>query len=191
MSFGIGVGDFIAVGKLIKDITDCLQSTGGAQSDYRELIIELETLDKALRSLDSIGATSGASPRVDFIKYAAISCRLPLEQFLTKMKRYESSLGIWGRSTGFKITIARFRWALNEKENIQRLQSYLHVHVGTINVLLTEHGLERMNIASEQAEMRHQRVRAQLDAVQTVLTNIDKSASTQTSALGNLQSRLR
>ncbi len=39
MSFGFGVGDFIAVGKLVGEIIDTLH---GTQSEYRELSRELE-----------------------------------------------------------------------------------------------------------------------------------------------------
>ena len=39
MSFGVGVGDFIAVGTLIVKIINSLH---GAQSEYRELTRELE-----------------------------------------------------------------------------------------------------------------------------------------------------
>ena len=57
MSFGFAVGDFVAVGKLIKDITTSLRSVGGAREDYQEIIREFETLDKVLRSLRDLEAT--------------------------------------------------------------------------------------------------------------------------------------
>jgi hypothetical protein len=40
MSFGFSVGDFIAVGKLINDISSCLQDAGGAKAEYQELMHE-------------------------------------------------------------------------------------------------------------------------------------------------------
>lgn len=39
MSFGFGVGDFIAVGNLITEIVSALR---GARSEYQELIRELD-----------------------------------------------------------------------------------------------------------------------------------------------------
>ena len=54
MSFGFSVGDFIAIGKLIGDITSCLQSAGGARSEYQELIREFESLKVALCHLDRL-----------------------------------------------------------------------------------------------------------------------------------------
>ena len=39
MSFGFSVGDFIAVGQLIYDITNALR---GSRTEYQELVRELE-----------------------------------------------------------------------------------------------------------------------------------------------------
>jgi hypothetical protein len=55
-SFGFGVGDFIAVATLIKNIKSALQDSGGARDDYQELERELQLLElahAALRSLTS------------------------------------------------------------------------------------------------------------------------------------------
>jgi hypothetical protein len=94
MSCGFAVGDFIAVGKLIKDITACLQSVGGAKSDYQELFREFEALDAALRYLDRLESRVSASTTLQSIKCAALLCRQPLEEFLAKARRYDGSLGI-------------------------------------------------------------------------------------------------
>ena len=39
MSFGFSVGDFLAVGRLIHDITNALR---GSRAEYQELVRELE-----------------------------------------------------------------------------------------------------------------------------------------------------
>jgi hypothetical protein len=49
MSFGFSVGDFLAVGKLIADITNSLREAGGSKSEYQELLQKLESLDHALK----------------------------------------------------------------------------------------------------------------------------------------------
>jgi hypothetical protein len=71
------------VGKVIKDISSCLQDAGGATADYQVLQRELECLQQALTHLDKLQQGSSALPslNLDSIKYAALSCRRPLEQF--------------------------------------------------------------------------------------------------------------
>lgn len=74
MSFGFSVGDFIALGKLIVDITTCLKNVGGSKSEYRDVVLELEYLQKALAHLDRL-RPQGDSLGTDSIKYAALSWR--------------------------------------------------------------------------------------------------------------------
>lgn len=93
MSFGFSIGDFLAVGKLVAEIITSLQDAGGAKSDYQELIRELECLGKVLRRLDELQAQNSNTKSLESIKYAALSCQRPLEDFLGKMKRYEDTLG--------------------------------------------------------------------------------------------------
>lgn len=148
MSFGFSVGDFLAVGKLIASITNSLREAGGSKSEYQELVRELESLDHALKHLDAL-PLNGVPASLESNKYAALSCRRPLEQFLGKIERYEKSLGIWGGANPLRKTADKFRWAFEEKDEMKKLQSYLSIHIGTINILLAEYGLERMNLASE------------------------------------------
>jgi hypothetical protein len=93
MSFGFSFGDFIAVGTLITDITSSLRETGGSKSEYQELLRELESLQHALSQLDTLQLSDSCSTNVDSIKYAALSCRRPLEQFLSHGNMNHSSLG--------------------------------------------------------------------------------------------------
>jgi hypothetical protein len=88
MSFGIAVGDFITVGKLIKDIIDCLRSAGGARSEYQELVKELEALKTALNHLDQLDSGTAPSTHVDTIKLVTTYCQQRLEGFLATVKKY-------------------------------------------------------------------------------------------------------
>ncbi|KAF2800861.1 hypothetical protein K505DRAFT_227706 [Melanomma pulvis-pyrius CBS 109.77] len=191
MSFGFSVGDFIAIGKLICDITSCLQSVGGAKSDYQELIREFELLDAALRHLDQLDNTTSASTRLDAIKYAALSCRLPLEEFLDKARKYEKSLGIWNKVHIVKSTTNKLGWTFKQKDEIKRLQTYLNVHIGTINILLTEYGLEKMDMADRRAEADCARVRNQLQDTHIILEEVRRSLPDQALLLRNVHSMVR
>jgi hypothetical protein len=101
--------DFLAVTKLIKDITTCLQSVDEAKSEYQELIQEFEALDAALRHLDHLGNNTTSTISIESIKCAALSCRVPLKEFLIMVQRYENSLGIWNQSKPIKRTTDKLR----------------------------------------------------------------------------------
>jgi len=184
MSFGFSVGDFLAVGKLIADITNSLREAGGSKSEYQELLRELESLDHALKHLDKL-PTNGASANLESIKYAALSCQRPLEQFLGKIKKYDKALGMWGGANTFKKTADKVRWAFGEKDEIKNLQSYLNIHIGTINILLAEHGLEKMNLAFEKGELDQLHIRERLDNTRSLMQWIKDSIIKQTAAVQN------
>lgn len=106
MSFGFSVGDFLAASKLVCDITQSLQDVGGAKSEYQELIRELSTLRKALEHLNNFQSESSTHDRtLQSIKFAALSCRQPLEQFLAKIKKYQSSLDVWAKGGTAKSVV--------------------------------------------------------------------------------------
>ena len=190
MSFGFSIGDFIAVGTLIIDITNSLREADGSKLEYQELLRELESLQHALSHLDKLQLRDSPSTTLDSIKYAALSCRRPLEDFLRKIQKYDRSLGVWSKRSQWKSATGKLQWAYGHKEEIQKLQSYLNIHIGTINLLLAEHGLEMMNIASTQASVDQVHVQERLEDTQKVIQWIKKSVSTQAVTLQTTNSML-
>ncbi len=182
MSFGFSIGDFVAIGKIIADITASLREVDGSKSEYQEVLDELECLLHALHHLDKLHTTS-SSTNLESIKYAAISCRRPLEQFLAKIKRFDKSLGVWGKDRGLRGTKDKLVWAYGKKDELQKLQSYLNVHVGTINILLAEHGLERMKLASDKANADYLNIEERLDGSRKLISSIRDNVTAQALAI--------
>ncbi|KAF2101331.1 hypothetical protein NA57DRAFT_34823 [Rhizodiscina lignyota] len=176
MSFGFSVGDFITAGELILKISKTLREAGGARSDFQELVRELGVLRKALQHLDRL-PTSTSSTSLDSIKYAALSCRQPLEAFLLKINRYEVSLGTHHNSRVIRRTVDKLKWEFVSKAEVQKLRGYLEIHVGTINILLAEHGLERMSIMEEKAESENLHIRERLDGARAIVEGMKGDVS--------------
>lgn len=183
MSFGFSVGDFITVGSIVADIISSLREAGGSKSEYQEILRELEGLQRALSHLDKLQSGDACHTSIDSIKYAALSCRRPLEQFLDKIKKYDNGLGVWSKSGTIRSTADKLKWAYTQKDEIKKLQIYLNVHVGTINILLTEHGLERMDIASERSEKDQLQVLDRLEDTRKVIERVNQSAEAQAQAV--------
>ncbi|OAK98669.1 hypothetical protein IQ06DRAFT_22129 [Phaeosphaeriaceae sp. SRC1lsM3a] len=190
MSFGFSVGDFIAVGKLAGEIISSLQTVGGAKSEYQELIRELQSLQTALRYLDRLDDTKSPSKHVQSIKCAALACTYPLESFFAKVKKYETSLGLWSRSNTAKTAKHKLRWSFGEKGEIVRLRAYLTMHIETINNMLIQHGLERMDLLGKEVEESTSQLQSKLDNTKTALENIQKDSAGQAVMLRTMQSML-
>jgi regulator of replication initiation timing len=188
MPFSVSIGDGIAIAKLIVDITKSLQDIGGAKSDYQELIRELETLQKALTHLDSLQSTAPNSKIYDSIKFAALSCRQPLEEFLRKVQKYENSLGLWRAGSAAKAAKDKLQWTFSHKDAVDKLQKYLDVHVGTINMMLAEYGLESMTVATNKANMDNLHIQERLENTRTLVERLGTSVQGQTLIIQNTES---
>ena len=190
MSFGFSVGDFLAVGNLIKDICSCLQDAKGSKAGYQELLRELECLQQALHHLDRLQNSGSPSTNLDSIKYAALSCLRPLENFLGKIRKYDTSLGVWGKENVMQTTVDKLRWGFGQNKEVCKLQSYLNIHIGTINILLAEHGLEKMDLASEKASADKLDIRERLDNTYGIIKNMRGCLTAQALVVQNTQNML-
>ena len=177
MSFGLSLGDFITVGKLISDIVVSLR---GAEQEYQELLRELSSLQTALHHVENLNASDKQQPAVNAIKCAALMCQHPLSEFLDKIQEYEGSL-ISGKSKGlFRDLEKKSRWALCKKEDVGRLRDYLNMYIGSINMLLMAHGLEILTITTKQATEDNLSVRKVLKDSHHTLLEVGEDTKAQT-----------
>lgn len=188
MSFGFSVGDFLAVGKLIADITSCLKETGGSKTEYQDLVRELDCLRQALVHLERFQPHDSVD--ADSIRFTALSCKRPLEDFLRRLQRYDASLGSSAAGPSWKVPLDKVRFMLSQKDDIRKLQSYLSVHVGTLNILLAEHGLESLNIESKKSDVDRLHIRERLDHTKGILTGVQSAISQQVAVLHKAGSML-
>ena len=179
MSFNVSIGDGVAVAKLALSITKCLQDVGGARSEYQELLRELETLQKALAHLDTLQAQSEDPSTLNSIKFATISCRQPLEDFLRRIRKYDDKLGVASKRGRLKGVKRKVQWTITEKDAIDKLQKYLNRHVSTINVMLTEYGLESMSIANKKAATDRLHLRERIEHTHQVMDSVRDDAQSQ------------
>ena len=101
-------------------------------------------------------------------------------------KKYEKSLGIWNKSHTVKSTTDKLRWTFGSKHDIKKLQAYLNMNVGTINMLLAEYSLEKMDMASRRAEADSAQVRNQLHDTHIILEDVGRSLPAQALLLRNV-----
>jgi hypothetical protein len=151
MSFGFSVGDFIAAATLIKDVISALNGT--ATLEYRELELELHGLQRALVEIEHLQPGTGQEAAVNAVKVAALMCWYPLEEFHTKLKRYErlSDHGPQKKLELVKGWGRKVQWNLSLPDEVQKLRAYIAAHVGSLNMRLTTLGLATMVVAKMEA----------------------------------------
>lgn len=87
MSFGFSVGDFVAAASLITEIVSALRTS--STSAYRELVVELHNLERALDAIDHLECVPEQVPAATAMKVAALTCRFPLDEFAAKLKKFQ------------------------------------------------------------------------------------------------------
>lgn len=180
MPFSVGSGDGIAVSKLIIEITKSLRDAAGAKSEYEGLVREFQCASSTLAHLDRLQSCDGADLKtLDSIKYTALSCRQPLEQFLGRLSKYEGALGIYSKQSRVHASTDKIKWALGMKDEVAKLQLYLIAHFTAINTQLALYGFETVHAAQKKSEDFQNHVVGTLEAVQSCLHDIQSNKAAQ------------
>ena len=143
MSFGFSVGDSITTGKLILDIISSLRSS--AIAEYRELILELDGLQRALHGIEHLKSDPSQEAAINGIKLAALMCQHPLDEFAGKLRDFEGLSGTAANKAtkleAAKLCVKKLKWGFCMKEEVNKLRAYIVVHVGSLNMRLIMQGL--------------------------------------------------
>ena len=143
MSFGFSVGDFITAAKLIKDTITALRTS--SVSEYRELVLELHGLERALYEIERLKCHPGQEAAVNGIKVAALICQYPLDEFAQKLRKFESLSEAKGKKLrkGELLTLwsKKLKWGFCMEDEVRKLRAYLVAHVGSLNMRLMTQGL--------------------------------------------------
>ena len=99
-------------------------------------------------------------------------------------------LGVWGKDGFIKSTADKLRWGFGQKEEVRKLQSYLNIHVGTINILLAEHGLEKMGLTSDKAAAHQLHIQERLEDTRGIIRKISGRLTVQALVVQSTQNML-
>jgi hypothetical protein len=136
MSFGFGVGDFIAVGTLAAKAYACLQDGTGSAADYQALKLIRDSLGTTLEAIKRQTINSGSLSKSveNAINQNLQNCSGNLRDFDEKTKKFVGSLSPGG--SGNKVTDAKrkLQWN-NVKNGIRQIFRDFHENITAIGVL--------------------------------------------------------
>jgi len=110
---------------LVKKISKALKETGGASSEYQQVVIELKGLKNALRHLEALEPSEDNVNHVNAIRGMALACQLPLREFLANFERYESSMGPFAATRSFRGAGRKAKWALAVTGEVEKLRALI------------------------------------------------------------------
>ena len=101
------------------------------------MIIELESLERALSRLHTLKPVEHELVHLEAIRAAASACKRPLENFLTKLEKFEKRLGTGkAKENRYKSAGRRIQFNVAFDEDVKELRATLASHVLTIIMLL-------------------------------------------------------
>ncbi|KAI1410683.1 hypothetical protein F5Y13DRAFT_167152 [Hypoxylon sp. FL1857] len=135
MSFGFGVGDFIAGANLAHKLIRVMTETRGATAEYQEALAEVCGIQQIFIQLTQL-CRSEVLPRATLNSIAQIvmpSMKI-IADFLDKIKNYQAKLSSNG---GLSSSWCKMGWALFRKDELKALRDTLHSRLSAISTLLT------------------------------------------------------
>lgn len=130
--FGFSVGDFLSGLELIRQLIKALEDSSGSSKEYRDLIRELYSLERALIEVKSLNIEE--SPQKRAVEQVAVQCQQTISFFLEQIAKYQPSLGGLGKS--WRGSLRKVQWALYKKEDVQKFRAQIQGHTSSITILL-------------------------------------------------------
>ena len=137
MSFGFSVGDFIAVGKLIVQISSALHESTGASAEYQSLLLRLDNLMETLRIADrSIRGSQLQISAANAILMHLSQCSAHLRKLNTIIEKHRKTLSKGGSGSKIRDSWRKIGWSLFTKEEIKEIDNALEGDVNFISMML-------------------------------------------------------
>lgn len=139
MSFGFGVGDFIAVVNLLERVANELRNYRDAPFHFQQVSAELHLFHRALSRILKIESEDKEDRELlEQIRAIAIQCRQPLLSFIEKMRLKESISGLSNRGRTIALTTVgrRLHWSLIARKDVDELRQVVVAGMTAINMML-------------------------------------------------------
>ena len=134
--FGFSVGDFIAGINLIRQLINALEDSAGSTSEYRELIKELYSLERALIEVKHLELSKSQCNQQIALRQAASQCQETIDGFLQTIRKYQPALSNGTSKSSFQDGLRKIQWALCKKDDVQKFRAKVSGHTAAINIIL-------------------------------------------------------
>ena len=146
MSFGISIGDLLAISKLLRSTISSIHASKNASTQYSDLVLsELGALERVLSEIQDDEAIKAS----DSVRVAAARCKAIIDDFLVSLKKYRSlreggsAVTDVGNEQNTKMTqklfkaSRRLQWGFSMEKNIDGFRRKLAPAVMCLHVALT------------------------------------------------------
>ena len=130
--FGFSFGDMVSGISLVKDLIKALQDSGGAATDYRNLMSELYGLERALIAVKDLSLLENAD-EYQAVRQAVGQCQICVDRFLQKVIKYQP---LSAGTTTLRDAVKKVTWALCRQEDLLKFRRSLEMQKSSMSLLL-------------------------------------------------------
>ena len=138
VTFG-AVGDFIAIGILIKDLVELLDDSRGSSWEYQALVEQLRVLGRVIDRAEDFYQqqcdTDDLRDTRDELKAVIDETKRRLQGVAGKLPRYKTSLAAGGSRNPVKDAARKVQWRIEKKE-IKKFHDDVMQYTNSIQSLL-------------------------------------------------------
>ena len=116
-----------------------MKTIGGASSQYQQVVVELKGLKRALQHLETLEPTDHNANHINCVRVMALASRIPLQQFLDSLEKYEASLGPLSRTKALGVSIRKAQYAIYMEKEVEKLRTSIAAKLIGINLWLASH----------------------------------------------------
>jgi len=112
----------------------------------------------------------------------ALTCRIPLQEFVEKLTKFENTMGVFSKSSNgsLKAFGRKSQWALVMGEEVAKLRTAIGAKVLSINLLLATHTSESLSEFRLQARNSHTTIMASIfQQRMAIITMTEENAKTK------------
>ncbi|KAF2635384.1 hypothetical protein P280DRAFT_194530 [Massarina eburnea CBS 473.64] len=188
-AFGFSVGDFIAAIGLCTKVAKTLKGSSGVSAEYQQVIIEIEGLQDALTRLARLEPTESNIDHVNAIRRMALACSLPMQDFLSKLERYEGSMSPFTTGKSIRSVGKKAEYAVFMSEEVKTMRTMISGKVISINLLLATHASETLSRTQDRLSTNQENLLSRLEEAKVGLSRIRQDIENMNTASCTSQER--
>ncbi|KAK3316590.1 hypothetical protein B0H66DRAFT_299126 [Apodospora peruviana] len=138
----VSVGDVIAIGKLIKDVTKVLSDSNGSRAEFAGVSADLESLEIALRQTEGVVFENPRRNRD--MKKVVRSTSVLLDDFATMLGKYRPYLQPGGSGNWASDAIRQLRFSLRRPEEVKRFREQISCRLDSLHIIMSTANYSRI-----------------------------------------------
>lgn len=164
LSFGWSAGDIAAAITILVKVTYGLKETGGAASQFQQVIKDFKALELALEYIEDLNPNDADFSIAQTLCTRSQSSQHVLNDFLASVAKYDKWLGCNSESKWHQGALRKTQWVLFMTKEVQKLQDIIEPQIQAINLLLQARQMKSLSRLEKLGRSNYQAIAATLSS---------------------------